>query len=80
MTQAGRRMHVRGMAVLLAIGLIASGCERDRSEAVDLYGPHFCYRTLAEVDCHEAALPGEEGRAVGHHEAPRGSAMAEPRH
>ncbi len=25
----------------------------------------YCYRTLAEVDCHAAPLPGEASRQVG---------------
>ncbi len=25
----------------------------------------YCYRTLAEVDCHAQPLPGEDGRRVG---------------
>ena len=79
MSQAGSRTHVFGMAVLLAIGLIVCGCDREHRQAVDLYGPHFCYRTLADVDCHEAALPGEEGRAVGHYEAAQGRVKLEPR-
>ena len=30
----------------------------------------FCYRTLAEVDCHGQLLPGEEFRRVGFFDAP----------
>ncbi len=26
----------------------------------------YCYRTLAEVDCHAAPLPGEASRQVGY--------------
>ena len=79
MTRAGSRTLVSSIAILVAIGLIAAGCDRERRQTVDLYGPNFCYRTLAEVDCHEAALPGEEGRLVGHYEAPKGRAKMEPR-
>ncbi len=30
----------------------------------------YCYRTLAEVDCHAQLLPGEEFRRVGYFDAP----------
>lgn len=30
----------------------------------------YCYRTLAEVDCHAAPLAGEERRRVGFWDAP----------
>ncbi len=30
----------------------------------------YCYRTLAEVDCHAQLMPGEEFRRVGYFDAP----------
>ncbi len=35
---------------------------------VAVYGPHYCYRTLAQVDCHDDALTGESDRQMGHYE------------
>lgn len=32
----------------------------------------YCYRTLAEVDCHAQPLPGEANRQVGYFDAPVG--------
>jgi len=78
MTWAGSRISITPIAAALFAALLVSACARQQTQAVDLYGPHFCYRTLAEVDCHEAALPGEDRRAVGHYEAARGHSLVEP--
>ncbi len=37
---------------------------------VAVYGPHYCYRTLAQVDCHAVPLAGEANRLMGNYEAP----------
>ena len=79
MTWAGRRTYLSSMAVVLVAGLLLGACEGERRQAVDLYGPHFCYRTLAEVDCDPTSLAGEDHRAVGHFEPAQGQTMAEPR-
>ncbi|MDJ0936681.1 MAG: hypothetical protein QNJ06_19260 [Kiloniellales bacterium] len=34
------------------------------------FAPRYCYRTLGEVDCHAAPLPGAETRRVGYFDAP----------
>ncbi len=34
------------------------------------YAERPCYRTLAEVDCHPAPLPGEESRRVDFYDQP----------
>ena len=34
------------------------------------YAERYCYRTLAEVDCHNRPLVGEESRRVGFYDAP----------
>ena len=75
---AGSRSYLSFIAVLVVAGLAVGACGGEHDQAVDLYGPHNCYRTLAEVDCHETALPGEEGRAVGHHEASSGRVTVSP--
>ena len=46
------------MAALLA------ACAAELGPASDL-AERYCYRTLAEVDCHAQPLPGEASRAVG---------------
>jgi len=78
MTWAGSRIYITPIVAALFAALLVSACARQQTQAVDLYGPHFCYRTLAEVDCHEAALPGEDHRAVGHYEAARGHSLVAP--
>ena len=34
------------------------------------YAERDCYRTLADVDCHPQALPGEESRRSGFYDEP----------
>lgn len=34
------------------------------------YAERYCYRTLAEVDCHDRPLAGEENRRVGFYDQP----------
>jgi hypothetical protein len=46
--------------------LVLAGC----GDATLVYAERACYRTLAEVDCHAAPLPGEESRRVGFYDAP----------
>ncbi len=67
--------------VLLGAGLVAGACSaygyRDGLPR-GWYAPmpeaelalRYCYRTLAEVDCHAQLLPGEEFRRVGYFDAP----------
>ena len=78
MTWAGSLICITSVAAATFAALLVGACAREQTQAVDIYGPQFCYRTLAEVDCHEAALPGEDHRAVGHYEAARGHSLVAP--
>lgn len=40
------------------------------AEPLSLLKVRYCYRTLAEVDCHAHLLPAENGRRVGWFDAP----------
>ena len=53
-----------GLAVTLTIVSLAVSCTNTQ-QASKLY----CYRTLARVDCHAAAVPGEQNRLVGFYDA-----------
>ena len=56
--------------VSLPLAACSSLLPSTNSPPVAVYGPHHCYRTLAQVDCHAAPLAGEANRLMGHHEAP----------
>jgi hypothetical protein len=58
------------MAAAAAMVLLAAGCASPRPFPTLTYAERHCYRTLAEVDCYAAALPGEESRKVGFYDAP----------
>lgn len=56
---------------VMTVGLLAlAACGSPPPVAV--YSPQYCYRTLAQVDCHAEPLAGEAGRRMGHYEAPIG--------
>lgn len=52
----GRLLTAIAMASLLA------ACAAEPGPGL---ATRYCYRTLAEVDCHAQPLPGEDGRQVG---------------
>lgn len=52
-----------------AVAALAAGCAREPLPKLT-YAERPCYRTLADVDCHAVALPGEESRRVGFYDAP----------
>lgn len=43
--------------------LLLAGCAEPAPRLV--YAERYCYRTLADVDCHARPLPAEESRRVG---------------
>jgi hypothetical protein len=59
----------QGVALAAAAALLAAGCVREPLPKLT-YAERPCYRTLADVDCHAVALPGEESRRVGFYDAP----------
>lgn len=65
----------RNVTLLLAGGLMLSTAAACTSTQTVLkepaHGPHYCYATLADVDCHVAELKDQSYRKVGHYEAPR---------
>lgn len=62
-----KRSHYLAGAV--GVALLAAGCGPAPLPKLT-YAERACYRTLAEVDCHAVALPGEESRRVGFYDAP----------
>ena len=48
------------------LGLLLGACAPQPQPELAL---RYCYRTLAEVDCHAQVLPGEETRRVGFFDA-----------
>ena len=56
-------------AVVLAVPLLA-GCAAKQPPPKLTYAERPCYRTLAEVDCHDRPLGGEETRRVGYYDTP----------
>lgn len=63
---------LRGATLFIIAGMLAA-CSGDGAVVqLPVYGPHYCYRTLGDVDCHLAELPGEAARRVGWYEAPSG--------
>ncbi|HEY9548700.1 MAG TPA: hypothetical protein VIR45_04290 [Kiloniellaceae bacterium] len=59
---------VRALALAAAALPLLAGCADDFPELT--YAERYCYRTLAEVDCHSRPLPGEENRRVGFYDTP----------
>ncbi|MEM7172786.1 MAG: hypothetical protein AAF530_21665 [Pseudomonadota bacterium] len=43
-----------------------------------VYAEPFCYRTLAEADCHEVPLAGQDDRIVSEYQPPIGYKIEEP--
>jgi hypothetical protein len=54
-------------AVAVTLPLLA-GCAEPAPRLI--YAERYCYRTLAEVDCHDRPLAGEESRRVGFYDEP----------
>ncbi len=59
----------RWFTILVALTLTA--CAKP-STLEPIYASPFCYRTLAEADCHSQALAGEDNRLVEDYQAPIG--------
>lgn len=53
----------RLLTLLTMVALLAA-CTLEPGPAPDV-AARYCYRTLAEVDCHAQPLPGAAGRQVG---------------
>ncbi len=61
------RLGLFGLALVLGL----SACTSPPDPAPRLtYAVRDCYKTLADVDCHPRALPGEESRRVGFYDPP----------
>lgn len=56
-------------AVAAAMAILVAGCAPEPLPKLT-YAERPCYRTLAAVDCHAVALPGEANRRVGFYDAP----------
>lgn len=55
---------------LLAVGAVSTGCAPRKSAeqaVVALPPPIYCYRTLAEADCHAYPLAGESYRLIAYY-------------
>ncbi len=50
------------LSTLIAMAILLAACSAEPGP--DLVA-RYCYRTLAEVDCHAQPLPGEATRQVG---------------
>lgn len=64
----GSATRALALAAAAAVLPLLAGCADDFPELA--YAERYCYRTLAEVDCHSRPLPGEENRRVGFYDAP----------
>ncbi|WP_420349099.1 hypothetical protein [Pelagibius sp.] len=58
-----------GCLLGFALPLVLAACAADPLPRLT-YAERPCYRTLAEVDCHAAPLPGEENRRVAFYDPP----------
>ena len=67
-TDEPRRRACPAVLAFVATALLMASCAQSPPPLV--YAEPHCYRTLASVDCHSFALPGESGRRVGHYQAP----------
>lgn len=56
-----RKARARRPWIIMVAAVVLAGCAERPLRVVD----RFCYRTLAEVDCHAAPLAGEANRLVG---------------
>ncbi|MPZ11674.1 MAG: hypothetical protein GEU89_15920 [Kiloniellaceae bacterium] len=66
-----RRDLKRGTAGAATLGLAAlllAGCADAFPKLT--YAERYCYRTLADVDCHAEPLAGEDNRRVGFYDEP----------
>ena len=75
MIAAGLRARARRWVAIGIISLPLTACSNllptsPSPQPVAVYGPHHCYRTLAQVDCHATPLAGEANRRMGHYETP----------
>jgi len=55
---------LRALFGVLALGLALGACAAPPAKMT--VAEHFCYRTLARVDCHAQSLPWESTRRVGY--------------
>ncbi|MGF1628723.1 MAG: hypothetical protein ACFCUT_04580 [Kiloniellaceae bacterium] len=55
-------------SILILAVLLLAGCAEPFPKLT--YAERYCYRTLADVDCHAAPLAGEESRRVGFYDEP----------
>jgi hypothetical protein len=55
-------------AMAAALAALLAACTAEPGPAPNL-AARYCYRTLAEVDCHAQPLPGAAGRRVGFFDA-----------
>ena len=67
--------HLGWVATFPVLVVALAGCwSKDQvAKQVPQYGPHYCYASLAEPDCHPQPLDEDEARLVGWHEAPSGA-------
>ena len=75
-----RRSSVGRGAMVPALLLVAvwlAGCAAGPFPKLT-YAERFCYRTLAEVDCHNQPLADEESRRVGFYDQPVAVEQEEP--
>lgn len=67
-----------GILMALLAGVFASGCtQRQVAVQIPNYSPQYCYKTLAEVDCHKEPLQGEDNRRLDWYEEPKGTLAIE---
>lgn len=58
---------------IIALMLLLGACSKTPVvQEIPTYQAQSCYRTLAEVDCHEQPLPDEAFREVAWHQEPSG--------
>ena len=60
------RKRTASLCIGLCVVLLVAAC----APSGPAFAPRYCYRTLGEVDCHAAPLPGAETRRVGYFDAP----------
>ena len=70
-----RRNTSGWIVVFLGMLIGLSGCTPKKQVALELpaYGPHYCYKSLAEPDCYAEPLPEGERTPIGWYEAPSGT-------
>ncbi|GAB4393999.1 MAG: hypothetical protein Tsb0032_15560 [Kiloniellaceae bacterium] len=64
--RSGRYLSLGGAVAAM---LLLAGCAAEPFPTLS-YAERPCYRTLADVDCHDGVLVGEESRRVGFYDPP----------